>query len=291
METVSWIAVAVIVIALVLLASKRYSPTMVLVISNVMIFAVMEIGYYGTYNWTLFELGLKSSYLFAGEEPWALVTSMFLHADFFHLIFNMLFLIAIGIPLEARIGRRRFIAVYFLGGIAGSIVFSIAEWNSAQFMILIGASGAISALLGAMLMLYPKDKITFFLGPLLTNRFSVWVPILVWFVLQVILFSFDDSPVAYTAHIGGFAAGMGIAWAVRPRAGKAYVPAYDISALRPLCTTHSQKEMYGYAENARDDETRKIWVERILADVRCPVCGAAIKAKRKGFECGNNHVI
>jgi membrane associated rhomboid family serine protease len=292
METVSAAVLTLIAGTFIVLALRRYSPTLVLAISNVIIFTVIEIGY-GKVNLTLSELGLRPSYLFAGKEPWTLITSMFLHADLYHLIFNLLFLIAIGLPLESRIGKWRFMAVYLLGGIAGSMLFAVVEWSASQNVILIGASGAISALLGAMLALYPREKIMFFLGPLLTNRFSVWVPIVVWFLLQLIFYSFDNSPVAYAAHIGGFAAGIGIASVLRPRSRTAdgQPGTVDISPLKALCATSALAEMYRYAENAKDDETRDIWTDRILEFIICPVCGSAIKRRRKGFECTNGHEI
>ena len=290
METISLAVLTFIAATFAVLTVRRHSPTTVLAMSVSIIFLMTWIGDQGS-DRTLYELGLNTSRLFAGEELWTLVTSMFLHADFFHLIFNMLFLIAIGIPLESRVGRWRFLTIYFAGGISGSLIFAALEWSTDHAIILVGASGAISALLGAMLMLYPKDKITFFLGPFITNRFSVWVPIFVWFLLQLLLFSFDGSPVAYAAHIGGFAAGAAIAWAVRPKnlPERAQAGMHDISSLRPLCTTPALREMYEYAANARDGETGRIWVERILADVRCPVCGAEIRVKGKGFECRDGH--
>jgi len=293
METVSWLVLAMIASTFVMLALRRNNMTAILAFSNIAVSAAALIGYHGSFNITLFELGLKTAYLFELKEPWTLVTSMFLHADIFHLLFNILFLMAIGIPLESRIGKWRFLTIYLVGGIAGSMMFALIEWNTSVNIILVGASGAISALMGAMLILYPRERIMFFLGPLLTDRFSVYVPIMVWFGLQILLFSFDDSPVAYAAHLGGFVAGAGIAWAVRPRtdAAQQRMRMCDISPLRALCTTSSLREMYDYAENARDDETREIWTERMLEDVRCPVCGAEIKRRRNGFECTNGHTL
>jgi len=111
--------------------------------------------------------------------------------------------------------------------------------------------------------------------------------------MQLFLYMFDGSPVAYAAHLGGFVAGAGIAWMIRP--GRTFRDEQhgtdDISSLRPLCTTASLKEMYHYAENAKDRETREIWTERILKDVRCPVCGSPIKKRGKGFKCTNDHTI
>ena len=288
MEVVSWSVIVVIAVAALMMVPRRTNATMVLAIANVVIFAVTEIGYYGSFNWSLYELGFD--YSIAAEGPWTLITSMFMHAVFFHLMFNMLFLIAIGIPLESRIGKARFIAIYMLGGMAGSVVFALVEMSASAAVILVGASGAISALLGAMIMLYPREKIMFFLGPLLTDRFSIMVPVLVWFSLQLILFVFDDSAVAYSAHLGGFAAGAAIAWVIRPR-NAPYTGSYDISPLKALCTTHALEEMYDYAENARDAETRMIWTERILKDVRCPVCGSEIRIKKNGLECTGGHPL
>jgi len=288
MEPVSWIVIAVTVIAILLMIPRKTNATMILAISNIVIFAIIELGYYGAYNETLVELGLKSH--LTVQEPWTLITSMFLHASFVHLIFNMLFLIAIGIPLESRLGKTRFMMIYILGGIVGSIVFVLVEWSATVNVILVGASGAISSLMGAMIMLYPRERIMFFLGPLLTDRFSVYIPILIWFVLQMMLFFFDDSPVAYAAHLGGFMAGAGIAWIIRPNNTSKRLRVH-CESLKELCTTPALKEMYMYAESARDDETRKIWVQRILKDVRCPICGSELKKKGKGFECGNGHTI
>jgi len=290
METVSWIAIAVIAATLMILFLRKYSPTMVLMASNAVIFSICI---FGNYDTLLFELSFKSEFSMFASEPWTIVTSMFMHADIMHLAFNMIFLFAIGMPLEQRIGKTRFIAIYLVGGMIGSLIFMIMELDPYIIVMLVGASGAISALMGAMLMLYPRDRITFFLGPVITNQFTVRTMILVWFALQLFLLAFDSSSaVAYTAHLGGFAAGAGIAWMIRPQSGPDRpMKAQDISALKKLCTTPSLREMYNYAGSARDIETRNIWTERLLAEVRCPVCGSPIKKKRNGFECTEGHEI
>ncbi|MDR0778865.1 MAG: rhomboid family intramembrane serine protease [Methanomassiliicoccaceae archaeon] len=294
MEEASWVVIAVIAATLMVLAWRRSNPTAVLLVSNISIFAVTMIAFNDSYNFTAFDLGFKTPYFFEGKELWTLITSLFLHSDFTHLVFNMLYLILIGFALGSRMGRWRFLAVYFIGGALGNIAFAVTEWNADIFYVLIGSSGAISALMGAMIMLYPREKIVFPLGPIITNRFSVWLPIMVWFVLQFFLFFADSaSPVAYAAHLGGFAAGAGLAWLIRPRRAKDEEDRRraDISPLKALCTEPYLKEMYDYAENAREDETRAMWVERILLHVKCPVCESGIAAKGKGFECRNGHKI
>ncbi|MCL2711998.1 MAG: rhomboid family intramembrane serine protease [Methanomassiliicoccaceae archaeon] len=292
MDVVSWIAIMIIVVTIAVLSTRRFSPTVVLIISNMVVAATIMIGSYDSFDMIIkFELGFKTILFHEGKELWTLITSLFVHGDLWHLMFNMIFLLAIGIPLESRIGRGRFVIIYFIGGIVGNITFAIAEWN-AMPVFLIGSSGAISALLGAMIMLYPKEKILFFFGPILTNRFPVWAPILVWFAIQLIMMPFD-TPVAYSAHLGGFAAGAGIAWMIRPK--DAYIReeriVLNISPLEALCTSSSLKEMYDYAVNARENETAMMWVESILKGIRCPSCGSQIIIKGKGFECVNGHKI
>jgi len=291
MEMVSYVVIGIIAVTLILLALRKHSPTIILAASNMVIFMVMMVIGLPDRLIVTFELGFKSTLFFAGEDIWTIVTSMFVHADFMHLIGNLLFLIAIGLPLESRIGKERFIAIYLLGGMAGSLLFGFTEWDSHIAYVAVGASGAISALMGAMIMLYPKEKIMFFLGPLLTNRFSVWVPIVVWFAMQLFLFPLDPSPVAYAAHLGGFAAGAGIAHVIRPKDTLKEKQMFDISALKQLCTSASLREMYNYAEKETSGELKMAWVENILKNVKCPECGSKIMTTRKGFKCENGHEI
>ena len=288
METVSMIAIAIITATLMILLLRKYSPTMVLMASNVVIFAICM---FGNYDTLLFELSFKSEFSMFLNEPWTIVTSMFMHAGIMHLAFNMIFLFAIGMPLEQRIGKIRFAVIYLLGGMIGDLVFMILEFDPYVIIMLVGASGAISALMGAMIMLYPKDRITFFLGPVITNQFTVRTMILVWFALQLFMLAFDDSPIAYTAHLGGFAAGAGIAWIIRPGTNGAPQRPQDISVLKKLCTTPALREMYDYAVSAKDSETRDIWTERMLKELRCPACGSEIRKKRDRFECTEGHRI
>jgi len=291
MEMVSWTVIVIVAVTFAVLALRRFSPTMVLTASNALVYAAGMFGTKGTNVAVIAEHSFRSDFSSFFHEPWTLVTSMFVHADLVHLIFNMIFLIAIGLPLESRIGKGRFVMIYVIGGIVGTFIFSITEMFAVTVR-LVGASGAISALMGAMLVLYPKERIMFFLGPILTNQFKVWVPITVWFLLQLLFYAFDSSPVAYMAHIGGFAAGAGIAWTMRKRTVMRNAHgARHITALKGLCTTPSLKEMYGYAETARDSETREMWTEKILDEIRCPVCGMPIKKRRDGFGCTEGHRI
>jgi membrane associated rhomboid family serine protease len=141
-------------------------------------------------------------------------TSMFLHGGWAHILGNMLFLWIFGKRVEDGLGRFRFLAFYLVGGIAAAAGQVLQDPASKEPMI--GASGAISAVLGAYLVLYPRARIQslVFLG-FFYSLIAVPAAILLgyWFVLQVIdgiasLGSTDiTSGVAFFAHIAGFVAG------------------------------------------------------------------------------------
>jgi rhomboid family protein len=134
-----------------------------------------------------------------------LVTYMFLHADIFHLFGNMIFLFVFGDDVEEAMGSLRFIVFYLACGIVGSLVFVASSPQST--VPLIGASGAVSGVIVAYLMLRPcaKIKVLFFYFVFSLDAF--WV-IGTWAVLQVVhLASQADDDVAYWCHIGGLTAG------------------------------------------------------------------------------------
>ncbi len=145
--------------------------------------------------------------------------SMFLHGGFMHLAGNMLFLWIFGDNIEDRLGRFRFVLFYLLCGFAASYAQALIDPNSN--IPLIGASGAISGVLGGYLLLYPKARIE----TLLTLGFffqRIQVPALVflpvWFLMQLLpglMALGQDSGqggIAWFAHIGGFLAGPLLIW-------------------------------------------------------------------------------
>lgn len=154
--------------------------------------------------------------------PWILswITSMFMHAGWFHILFNMLFLLIFGNNVEDAFGRRGYLAFYLAGGLAATIsqtamtlLFGTAD--DAQTPNL-GASGAIAAVLGAYIVLYPKSRIFGLLG-WLPLRIPAWFCLGLWFVLQLFAGSSAIHPrttggggVAVFAHIGGFVFGVAV---------------------------------------------------------------------------------
>ena len=142
---------------------------------------------------------------FSLENIWngmlfTLITSLFLHGNFLHLLVNMWFLWVFGLNIEMRLGTFRFLLFYILCGIAGSVLFAL----SADVMV-IGASASVAGLLGGYLVLFPKNKIKALFPPIYLP--SV-VYIFIWFLFQIFSVSQMNVSTAYLAHIGGFIAGI-----------------------------------------------------------------------------------
>ena len=166
------------------------------------------------------ELGKQ---FFSVETLLDFVRSMFLHGDWLHLGGNLLFLWIFGSNIEDYYGRRTFIGFYLLAGVVASLAQSFAMWNVCVPMI--GASGAISAILGSYLVLYPAVKVrvgvVFFRFFFQTLLLPVWVVLGYWVVLQIAngfvsmgVETISEGGVAFIAHVGGFVFGMIFAFLV-----------------------------------------------------------------------------
>ncbi len=140
-----------------------------------------------------------------------LVTSMFLHGGWMHLIFNMLFLWVFGDNIEDSMGHGRYLLFYLICGVIGTLAHSLAAPSSTA--PLVGASGAISGVLGAYLVLHPKARLLVLFMNIIPMRLPAILVLGVWIGTQFISFSQvgiagEQGGVAWLAHIGGFVAGM-----------------------------------------------------------------------------------
>jgi membrane associated rhomboid family serine protease len=145
--------------------------------------------------------------------PWMTVfTSMFMHGGWMHLIGNMLYLWVFGDNVEDSMGHGRFVVFYLLCGVAAVLAQALPDPSSTIPMV--GASGAISGVLGAYLLLYPHARVLvaiplgFFLH---TMRIPAGLVLVLWFGLQLlsnVMAQPGQGGVAFRAHIGGFIAGM-----------------------------------------------------------------------------------
>ena len=159
-----------------------------------------------------FEYGYKPG----APEITDLFSSMFLHGGFAHLGGNMLFLWIFGDNLEHHLGRFRYLLAYLATGVAATLTF--AFFDSDSIVPLVGASGAISGVLGFYFLLFPRNrvKVFAFLFPFFLDVLHIPARIVlgIYIVVQNLLpfFLSVQSGVAYGAHIGGFFAGLGLAW-------------------------------------------------------------------------------
>jgi len=150
----------------------------------------------------------------AGPQYLNIFTSMFMHGGWMHLIGNMWFLWLFGNNIEDSMGRARFVVFYLLCGVAAAL--TQVAIGPASGIPMVGASGAISGVMGAYLILYPRVRV-YTLLPLgfffTTIALPAWTMLLYWIGIQALsgvagLFGEERGGVAFWAHIGGFVAGI-----------------------------------------------------------------------------------
>ena len=153
-----------------------------------------------------------SSHFTGFEQYLPFLTSMFLHGGFLHIIMNMWFLYIFGDNIEDRLGHIRYLIFYLFCGMAAGVIHLFTNWNSN--IPTIGASGAISGVMGAYLLLYPRSKILTLIFIFFFIQFveiPAFIFLGIWLLLQLLSAGFTSSNVggvAFWAHIGGFVAGL-----------------------------------------------------------------------------------
>ncbi len=152
-------------------------------------------------------LGLQPTAIFRGERLWGLVTNMFVHASFDHILFNMIALFFFGMYVERLIGERNFWIVYFTGGFCADLIYLITSLVGLTnpYIIGVGASGAIFAIMGVLVVLRPN--MTILIG------FFIPMPLYIFAILYTmfavfILFQGMPGGIAHNAHLGGLLAGL-----------------------------------------------------------------------------------
>ncbi|WP_103258098.1 rhomboid family intramembrane serine protease [Tabrizicola aquatica] len=198
--------------------------TIALIALNVLIFlwyfltmSEYQIGEF-FWNW-----GLIPARFLSGDGLETIVTSMFLHAGWLHLIGNMLFLWIYGDNLEEQMGHLGFLLFYLAAGVAAALAQVLPDPGS--IIPMVGASGAIAGVMGGYLLLFPRAKVdVLFIFVIFFRIFAIpaWIVLGIWFGLQI--FSGLNTPsesggVAYWAHAGGFIAGLALTLPVWLRRG------------------------------------------------------------------------
>lgn len=188
----------------------------------------------GIFERSIDEFGMRPAEVLAGRNLYTLFTSMFLHGGFLHIVGNMWYLWIFGDNIEDVCGKTKFLLFYFGSGIVASFAHALSAPEST--IPTIGASGAISGVLGAYMVLYPRARVhTVIFAFYFLHLVMIPAVVLIgfWFVLQVISASLTwitgiSSGVAYWAHIGGFLTGVVLILPIRARSwrGKSMTTAF-----------------------------------------------------------------
>ena len=182
---------------------RKEPATMALILINVLVFIAVEFTGTSQDAWHVLEYGAAyTPYIIQNGEVYRLFTSMFLHFGIEHLVNNMLVLFVLGSRLERVIGKIRFLLIYLLGGIAGNVVSLLLELKTQEFSVSAGASGAVFAVMGAMIYIVIRNK--GWLGDLSMRRILVMAAFSLYF-------GFASTGVDNTAHVGGMVSGFFLA--------------------------------------------------------------------------------
>ncbi len=194
--------------------------TYAIIAANILVFLLeLFLDFAGQLEWFFYEFAVIPSYVVQGKGLYTVITSMFMHGGYAHIFFNMLYLYIFGNNVEDSMGSGRFLVFYLLCGILATSAHVYVDPSSD--IPTLGASGAIAGVLGAYLVLYPRERVDVLLGYFYT-RVPAIVVLLSWFVLQLFsgflsLGGASSGGIAFFAHIGGFIAGAILIFIFRKR--------------------------------------------------------------------------
>jgi len=275
MEPISWIMVAIIILSFALPLIKKFPVSQSIIIANLLIFVL------SFYKIPLEDLAFRPSYLLTSKS-YTIFTAMFLHGDFYHIFFNMLGLLFIGVPFEHEVGAKKFVMVYLITGFFAAVAYSLlGDGNS----YLIGASGAIFGVLGAFAAARPFKKIVLplFMPIIIFLRLPVVVVALLYGGIETLYtFSGVTDGIAHTAHLGGFIAGVFLSPLLKiEMEGRRDLSPEEFA---PFASGEKEKEILQKAMDADEKEVRDAWLSYLLKEIRCPKCGGEMEYKN-GLRC------
>jgi membrane associated rhomboid family serine protease len=232
-----------------------------------------------------------------GWNPFGLFGHAFLHADFFHLFGNMIFLWVFGNAICAKYGNGKYLILYFILIFIAAAFHNIFDGDPA-----IGASGVVNGVVGAFLLLYPLNSISVFYWFIRLGFYSIssmWL-ILLWLLLDIWGALSGGSNIAYIAHLGGFIGGVAITTVAL---GKKVIEPNEIEMtlvqyleqknIWPSFLKFQEKENDSYENDDEEKvEEKENLFEPIVEEVKevkpqvkflskCPSCGAKMKAMKK----------
>lgn len=139
------------------------------------------------------------------QRPWTIITHMFVHANFDHLFWNMLFLFFFGMELERRVGEAKFLQIYLISGIVAAVAQMVISPG-----VLVGASGALYGVLGCLAIIAPEIRVLiFFVIPL-----SIRAAVVLFALIDFLMMGSGDN-IAHMAHIAGLLGGLAFGYAMK----------------------------------------------------------------------------
>lgn len=301
---VALVAIAIMIGTLVIAYLKKITLTYAIIIANFIVYLISLL----YRNQIIGDLGFEPRYLSVEMFPniYTLFTSMFVHADFFHILGNMFVFFFMGIAFEERIGPKKFLVIYLITGVCGALTHSLL--NIGSDISLIGASGAIFGILGAFAYAYPRDEVVMPL-PLpimIITRIKVIYATVLFAILEtvVVIFAVQDDT-AHFAHLGGLVAGVLLAavligtktekkTASNPLGSTRYMQiqksdAINFSNLSKLVKTPEQKKIYSHIEKENVLQVRDMWLDHFLETATCPVCDRPLRHFDRKIWCEQDH--
>ena len=216
-----------------------------------------------------------------------LITSGFLHSwrDPLHVLGNIIIIALVGIPLEERLGRGRWLVSYMIGLLGGSIAWTLA--NGGSITPALGASGAAFGILGAYMCGWPEDEVYFPL--ILIRKWPVQFIALFYFGFEIFnawrVYGLSEvSHVAHIAHFGGFI----LAYATLPilKKGIEWEGEIELVELKEDHPFEGVDELVKRLLAEGDEkETRQAWLEEIAERTKCPVCDGDLHLKKMRIRC------
>lgn len=308
MDWVSWVALALLVAILVAGWVRGASALLTLVVAMAALFLIglvtgSRISIGGSP--LLDDLAWRPVYLHLEYWPYwfTLATTMFLHADVLHLVMNVVIFIIMGMGLEERVGRGRFLLLFAVAGVVGTLLHSLYIMVLQPFGVfvpVVGASGAVFGIMGAYATLYPRDKVFLFLFLIIPNV-PVYIAAGVYTMIEMLaLIGPLGSPgVAHHAHVGGLIGGVFLALLlqrvapVRTRLERMARPhEVDEAAVEALVATDEQRRLLAKLRANRDEpELAGAWLERLARATPCPRCGEVLTARGGRLRCGCGYQV
>ncbi len=294
----SIIAIAVMIGGLITAYYKKWMITYALIITNFIVFVLSFLFViqtpYGSISQLVVDLGFRPAYLSINQFPqlYTLFTSMFVHSGFLHIFGNMLVFFFIGMAFEQRIGWNKFLLIYLITGLCGTLTHTV--FNLGSTIPLVGASGAIFGIMGAFAYAYPRDEVVMPipLGFIMVfRRIKVMYAVLIFAALEtfIVLIGSQDNT-AHLAHLGGLVGGVIIAaillkkdkqspssqqqhgQRIQPSYIRDQSPPYHFATLEKLATTSELQSMLNRIKQETVPQVRDIWTEHFIEKAICPNC-------------------